>query len=124
MLEFEVFGRRVLIEREERGWRAYYPGPDGKRRDAVDVILPRPDRERPCPIPGASFSRDVEPRATGSTSRPLARGASVGVRQMADNPDGLESIDALRRANEAAWDEVAAKYADELAGDVERLRSG
>jgi len=43
---------------------------------------------------------------------------------MADNPDGLVSIDALRRANEAAWDEVAAKYADELAGDVERLRSG
>jgi len=40
MLEFDVFGRRVLIEREERGWRAYYPGPDGKRRAAVDVMLP------------------------------------------------------------------------------------
>ena len=39
MLEFDVFGRRILIERQGQGWRAYYPGPDGKRRDAVDVLL-------------------------------------------------------------------------------------
>lgn len=40
MLEYDVFGRRVLIERHEQAWRAYYRGPDGKRRDAVDVRLP------------------------------------------------------------------------------------
>jgi hypothetical protein len=38
MLEFDVFGRRILLERQATGgWRAWYPGADGKRREATDV---------------------------------------------------------------------------------------
>jgi len=40
MLVYDVFGRRVWIERQEQGWRAYYPSPDGKRREAFDVRVP------------------------------------------------------------------------------------
>ena len=40
MREVEVFGRRLLVERSEAGWRAYEPGADGKRRAAPDVLIP------------------------------------------------------------------------------------
>lgn len=33
-LKFEVFGRRIDVERKEGQWRAYIPGVDGKRRPA------------------------------------------------------------------------------------------
>ncbi len=35
--EVEVFGRRLLVERTDAGWRTYIPGDDGKRRSGVDV---------------------------------------------------------------------------------------
>ena len=45
MLEFDVFGRRILLERQATGWRAWYPGADGKRREATDVRIPETVRE-------------------------------------------------------------------------------
>jgi hypothetical protein len=33
-LRFEVFGRRIDVEREDGQWVAYVPGADGKRRFA------------------------------------------------------------------------------------------
>jgi len=39
-LEFDVFGTRVLIERTSTGWRALYPGPEGKARAAHDIVIP------------------------------------------------------------------------------------
>jgi hypothetical protein len=39
-LEFDVFGRRVLVERTSTGWRALYPGPEGKARVAHDIVIP------------------------------------------------------------------------------------
>ena len=39
-LEFDVFGTRVLIERTATGWRAMYPGPEGKARVAHDIVIP------------------------------------------------------------------------------------
>lgn len=39
-LEFDVFGQRVLIERTALAWLAFYPGPEGKRRPAFDIVIP------------------------------------------------------------------------------------
>lgn len=33
-LRFDVFGRRIDVERTVDGWAAYLPGNDGKRRSA------------------------------------------------------------------------------------------
>ena len=38
-LEFDVFGKRILIERTPDGWRAFRPGSDGKR-SALDIAIP------------------------------------------------------------------------------------
>jgi hypothetical protein len=40
MREVEVFGRRLLVERTEAGWKAYIPGDDGKRRPSPGVVIP------------------------------------------------------------------------------------
>lgn len=37
---FDVYGREVLILREEGRWIAYYIGADGKRRSATDIVIP------------------------------------------------------------------------------------
>ena len=37
-LRFEVFGRRIDVERTAEGWAAYVPGTDGKRRSAQIAI--------------------------------------------------------------------------------------
>ena len=39
-LRFDVFGRRIDVERTEEGWRAFVPGTDGKRRPAHISIPP------------------------------------------------------------------------------------
>ena len=39
-MKFDVFGRVVLVERDARGWHAFYPGVDGKRRHAPDIVIP------------------------------------------------------------------------------------
>jgi len=38
-LEFDAFGKRILIERTPDGWRAFRPGSDGKR-SALDIAIP------------------------------------------------------------------------------------
>lgn len=38
-LEFDVFGRRVVVEATADGWNAFYQGSDGKRRLA-DFVIP------------------------------------------------------------------------------------
>jgi hypothetical protein len=37
---FDVFGREVLVLREQDHWAAYYMGTDGKRRSAKDIVIP------------------------------------------------------------------------------------
>ena len=44
-LKFDVFGRDVLIRREDNEWRVFYLGNEGKRRPATDIIVP-PDIEQ------------------------------------------------------------------------------
>lgn len=39
-MTFEVFGRAVVVEKRSGCWQAYYPGPDGKRRPATDIVIP------------------------------------------------------------------------------------
>ena len=39
-LKFDVFGKIVLVEMQSSRWVAYYPGPDGKRRPALDIVIP------------------------------------------------------------------------------------
>jgi hypothetical protein len=44
-LRLNAFGRRIDIERIGDAWVAFYPGADGKKRRAHDVMLP-PDLKR------------------------------------------------------------------------------
>ncbi len=39
-IEFDVFGQRLLVERTRTGWIVLYPGPEGKRQVARDIIIP------------------------------------------------------------------------------------
>lgn len=38
-LEFDVFGKRILVERSADGWQAFRPGPEGKR-SPLDIVIP------------------------------------------------------------------------------------
>jgi hypothetical protein len=38
--ELDVFGRPVLIQRQAGEWVAFYPGADGKRSRAHDLLIP------------------------------------------------------------------------------------
>lgn len=40
-LKFDVFGRQVMIVKSEEGWTVFYLGPEGKRRPARDITVPR-----------------------------------------------------------------------------------
>ncbi len=40
-LKFDVFGQDVLVAKVGGGWKAYYYGPEGKRRPAVDIVIPK-----------------------------------------------------------------------------------
>ena len=35
-----MYGREVLVTESRRGWIAFYPGADGKRRPATDIVFP------------------------------------------------------------------------------------
>ena len=39
-LKFDVFGRDVIVSRVGRDWKAYYGGSEGKRRPAIDIVIP------------------------------------------------------------------------------------
>ena len=39
-LKFDVFGRDVLIVGSSSGWKAFYVGTEGKRRPAIDIVIP------------------------------------------------------------------------------------
>jgi hypothetical protein len=46
MLRFDVFGRRVLVSRNEGRWTAFYGGAEGKRRIASDIVIPASTAEQ------------------------------------------------------------------------------
>ena len=37
---FDVFGRRVIVDRQGERWVAFYAGADGKKRAAKDIVIP------------------------------------------------------------------------------------
>lgn len=39
-IKFDVFGRDVLVVKGNGGWKAFYPGAEGKRRPARDIVIP------------------------------------------------------------------------------------
>jgi len=39
-LKFDVFGKRILIIEVNGEWAVFYIGEEGKRRPAIDIILP------------------------------------------------------------------------------------
>lgn len=41
-MEFDLFGMRMIVERVSDGWKALYPGQEGKRR-IVDWLFIPPD---------------------------------------------------------------------------------
>jgi hypothetical protein len=38
--KISVYGRLVTVEKTDSGWRVFYPGADGKRRPAEDIVIP------------------------------------------------------------------------------------
>jgi hypothetical protein len=40
LIELDVFGRRLQVVRAGRSWSVFYPGSDGKRRPASDIVVP------------------------------------------------------------------------------------
>lgn len=46
-LKFDVFGRLVLVAESGDGWAVFYLGAEGKKRPAVDIVIPAdlPDSE-------------------------------------------------------------------------------
>ena len=39
-MTFDVFGRYVLVQRENERWAVFYTGVDGKKRTAQDIVIP------------------------------------------------------------------------------------
>ncbi|MGI9204848.1 MAG: DUF7661 family protein [Woeseiaceae bacterium] len=39
-VKLDVFGRIVIATRGECGWKMFYAGTEGKRRPALDIIVP------------------------------------------------------------------------------------
>ncbi len=39
-MKFNVFGRQVVLSRNEAAWTVWYLGPEGKRRPAPDLVVP------------------------------------------------------------------------------------
>ncbi len=39
-LKFNIFGKLVLVAEQKAGWAAYYLGEEGKRRPAMDIVIP------------------------------------------------------------------------------------
>ena len=39
-MNFDVFGRQVLITNSKSGWKAFYLGSEGKKRPATDIAIP------------------------------------------------------------------------------------
>jgi hypothetical protein len=40
-LRFNVFGTQVVVLASEHGWTTFYVGPEGKRRPATDIVVPK-----------------------------------------------------------------------------------
>ena len=40
LIKFNVYGKLVTVEKTESGWAVFYPGADGKRRPAEDIVIP------------------------------------------------------------------------------------
>jgi hypothetical protein len=40
-LKFDLFGRELHLLRRDDTWQAFYPGNEGKRRPARDIVIPR-----------------------------------------------------------------------------------
>ena len=39
-IKIDVFGRHVLAEKLDKGWKIYYLSGDGKRRFADEIVVP------------------------------------------------------------------------------------
>jgi len=39
-IRLDVFGHRILVERQNKAWRVFHVGAEGKRRLATDMMVP------------------------------------------------------------------------------------
>jgi hypothetical protein len=39
-IKINVYGRVVAVEKTDDGWAVFYPGADGRRRPAEDLVIP------------------------------------------------------------------------------------
>ena len=39
-IKINVYGRVVTVEKTDDGWAVFYPGTDGRRRPAEDLVIP------------------------------------------------------------------------------------
>lgn len=61
-LRFDVFGRRIDVERNEEGWVAFVPGTDGKRRPAQIAIPPEFSADQVGTYLGDLFHESASPK--------------------------------------------------------------
>jgi hypothetical protein len=61
-LRFDVFGRRIDVERTEEGWAAFVPGIDGKRRPAQIAIPPEFEADEISRYLGDLFHESASPK--------------------------------------------------------------
>ena len=39
-VKIKVYGVLVIVEKTDSGWAVFYPGADGRRRFAEDIVIP------------------------------------------------------------------------------------
>lgn len=39
-IKIKVYGTLVIVEKTDNGWDVFYPGADGKRRPAENIVVP------------------------------------------------------------------------------------
>jgi hypothetical protein len=61
-LRFDVFGRRIDVERNEENWVAFVPGTDGKRRPAQIAIPPELNADEVGRYLGDLFHESASPK--------------------------------------------------------------
>ena len=44
-MKIDLFGKIIKVEKSQEGWKAFYLSPDGKKRPADDLVIPRSIRE-------------------------------------------------------------------------------
>ena len=97
-IRLNVFGRQVLAVRSEDGWQMFYSSADGKRRPAVDIMVPAFVTESEI----VSFMADLCHEWVTQKHPEVRRiDREINLKIRYEKP---QDISAIRRVNEAAFE--------------------